>query len=115
MSRRSKKKNFPREPIELRVDDLSHDGRGVASRGEKKVFVRGALPGERVMARLTGSQRRYDEGETIDVLEASPDRVQPRCPHFGRCGGCSLQHLDAGRQIEAKQNTLAQTWRASVK
>jgi 23S rRNA (uracil1939-C5)-methyltransferase len=108
MSRRSKKKNLPREPIELRVDDLSHDGRGVASRGEKKVFVRGALPGERVMARLTGSKRRYDEGETIDVLEASPDRVQPQCPHFGRCGGCSLQHLDAGRQIEAKQNTLAQ-------
>jgi 23S rRNA (uracil1939-C5)-methyltransferase len=108
MSRRSKKKNLPSEPIELRVDDLSHDGRGVASHGDKKVFVRGALPGERVLARLTGGKRRYDEAETVEVLEASPDRVEPRCPHFGRCGGCSLQHLDAGRQIAAKQNTLAQ-------
>jgi 23S rRNA (uracil1939-C5)-methyltransferase len=108
MSRRSKKKNLPKEPIELRVDDLSHDGRGVASHAEKKVFIRGALPGERVLARLTGSKRRYDEGETTEVLQASPDRVEPRCPHFGRCGGCSLQHLDPGRQIAAKQNTLAQ-------
>jgi 23S rRNA (uracil1939-C5)-methyltransferase len=108
MSRRSKKKNLPREPIELRVDDLSHDGRGVASHGDKRVFVRGALPGERVRARLTGSKRCYYEGETVAVLEASPDRVQPRCAHFGRCGGCSLQHLDPGRQIAAKQNTLEQ-------
>jgi 23S rRNA (uracil1939-C5)-methyltransferase len=61
-----------------------------------------------VRARLTGSKRRYDEGETVAVLEASPDRVQPRCAHFGRCGGCSLQHLDPGRQIAAKQNTLEQ-------
>lgn len=90
------------------MDDLSHDGRGVASLDGKKVFVRGALPGERVLARLTGSQRRYDEAETVEVLDASPDRVEPRCPHFGRCGGCSLQHLDPARQIEAKQNTLAQ-------
>jgi 23S rRNA (uracil1939-C5)-methyltransferase len=108
MSRRSKNKNLPSEPLELRVDDLSHDGRGVASHGDKKVFVRGALPGERVRARLTASKRRYDEGETLEVLEASPGRVEPRCPHFGRCGGCSLQHLDPGRQIAAKQNTLAQ-------
>lgn len=90
------------------MDDLSHDGRGVASLDGKKVFVRGALPGERVLARLTGSQRRYDEAETLEVLYASADRVEPRCPHFGRCGGCSLQHLDPARQIEAKQNTLAQ-------
>ena len=90
------------------MDDLSHDGRGVASLDGKKVFVRGALPGERVLARLTGSQRRYDEAETLEVLDASADRVEPRCPHFGRCGGCSLQHLDPARQIEAKQNTLAQ-------
>lgn len=107
MSRRSRKK-LPKEPVELVVDDLSHDGRGVATRGEKKVFVRGALPGERVLARLTGSKRRYDEAETVEVLDASADRVEPRCPHFGRCGGCSLQHLDSARQIAAKQNTLAQ-------
>jgi len=107
MSRRSRKK-LPAEPVELAVTDLSHDGRGVAAREDKKVFVRGALPGERVQARLTASKRRFDEAETVTVLEPSPDRVTPRCPHFGTCGGCSLQHLGTAHQIEAKQNTLVQ-------
>jgi len=107
MSRRRRRK-LPPDPIELSIDDLSHDGRGVATWGEKKVFVHGALPGERVMVRLTDRKRSYDEGETVEVLEASTDRIEPRCPHFGQCGGCSLQHLDGARQIEAKQNTLLQ-------
>jgi 23S rRNA (uracil1939-C5)-methyltransferase len=107
MSRRRRRK-LPKEPIEVTIDDLSHDGRGVATWGEKKVFIHGALPGERVLARLTDRKRSYDEGETLEVLVASPDRVEPRCPHFGQCGGCSLQHLDGSRQIEAKQNTLLQ-------
>jgi 23S rRNA (uracil1939-C5)-methyltransferase len=107
MSRR-RRRELPAEPRELRIDDLSHDGRGVALDGEKRVFVHGALPGESVRARITGRMRRYDEGETLEVLETSPDRVEPRCPHFGACGGCSLQHLDPMRQIEYKQNTLVQ-------
>ena len=107
MSRR-RRRNPPQDPIEVTIDDLSHDGRGVASWNEKKVFIHGALPGERVSARLTDRRRSYDEGETLEVLEASPHRIEPRCPHFGQCGGCSLQHLDGAAQIEAKQNTLLQ-------
>jgi len=106
MSRRRRK--FSREPFEVRVEDLSHDGRGVATREEKTVFIHGALPGELVEARLTGRRRRYDEGETLRVVEPSPDRIEPRCPHFGQCGGCSLQHLAPERQIAAKQRTLEQ-------
>lgn len=106
MSRR--RRRLPKEPVELVTDDLSHDGRGVATVAEKTVFVHGALPGERVLARITGRRRHYDEAETLQVLEASPDRIEPRCPHFGQCGGCSLQHLDPARQIEAKQGTLVQ-------
>ena len=82
MSRRRRK--FSREPFEVRVEDLSHDGRGVATREEKTVFIHGALPGELVEARLTGRRRRYDEGETLRVLEPSPHRIEPRCPHFGQ-------------------------------
>ncbi len=66
----------------------------------------GALPGERVMAEQTAKNRHFDEARTLDVLEASPDRVAPRCPHFGTCGGCVLQHMDETRQIEAKQRVL---------
>ena len=108
MSRRSRRK-LPKDPIEVTINNLSHDGRGVATWGEKKVFIHGALPGERVLARLTDRKRNYDEGETLAVLETSPDRVEPRCPHFGQCGGCALQHLDGRSQIEIKQNTLLQT------
>jgi 23S rRNA (uracil1939-C5)-methyltransferase len=90
------------------VGDLSHDGRGVADCGGKKLFVHGALPGETVMARLTARRRHHDEAETLEVIERSRSRVEPRCRHFGQCGGCSLQHLDPDRQLEAKQNTLLQ-------
>jgi 23S rRNA (uracil1939-C5)-methyltransferase len=73
----------------------------------KAVFVDGALPGERVRFRYTRIQRRFDEATTVEVLNAAPDRVVPKCPHFSVCGGCSLQHLDAAAQIAMKQNSLA--------
>jgi len=106
-------------PFEARIIDLAHDGRGVALRPEghphagKTVFVAGALPGERVMARQTGRSRKADEAEAVEVLEASPDRVEPRCPHYGTCGGCSLQHLAPDRQVEAKARMLAEAFEAA--
>ncbi|MFC4728476.1 23S rRNA (uracil(1939)-C(5))-methyltransferase RlmD [Coralloluteibacterium thermophilus] len=109
MSRR----NRNRTPAEFELDivDLSHDGRGVARREDgKTVFVSGALPGERVRARQTGRNRSFDEAATLDVLQPSPDRIAPRCPHFGVCSGCVLQHLDATKQIEAKQRTLLENF-----
>lgn len=107
MSRRNKRK-LPLEPVEVAITSLSADGRGVAEIDGKKVFVHGALPGERVRARLLASLRRYDEAEAVEVLQASPRRVPARCAHFGVCGGCALQHLDPQAQIEAKQDTLLQ-------
>jgi 23S rRNA (uracil1939-C5)-methyltransferase len=92
--------------FELDIHDLSHDGRGVGRQDGKAVFVSGALPGETVRVRQTGRNRHFDEAETLEVLVASPDRVEPRCPHFGTCAGCVLQHLAPERQIEAKQRVL---------
>lgn len=94
-------------PFQIDILDLSHDGRGVARREDgKAVFVSGALPGERVLAQQTARSRSFDEAKTLEVLSASPDRVAPRCPHFGTCGGCALQHLAEERQIHAKQRVL---------
>jgi 23S rRNA (uracil1939-C5)-methyltransferase len=94
-------------PFEIEITGLTHDGRGVARRESgKAVFVTGALPGERVTAQQTARQRSFDEAKTIEVLQASPDRVLPRCPHFGTCGGCALQHMDEAQQIHAKQHVL---------
>jgi len=103
-----KKRLLPVEPVEVQITGLSHDGRGVAEINGKKLFVHGALPGERVGARLTACMRRYDEAEAAEIEVASPLRVEPRCPHFGLCGGCALQHMDPAAQLGAKQNSLLQ-------
>jgi 23S rRNA (uracil1939-C5)-methyltransferase len=93
-------------PFELEITDLSHDGRGVGRRDGKAIFVAGALPGELVRVEQTGRNRHFDEGRTVEVLRASPDRVEPRCPHFGACAGCVLQHLSEPKQIAAKHGVL---------
>ncbi len=98
-----------RTPFQTDISDLSHDGRGVARRegeGGKVTFVSGALPGEVVMAEQTARSRHFDEARTVEVLQPSADRVQPRCPHFGVCAGCVLQHLAEDQQIVAKQRVL---------
>ncbi len=91
---------------ELIIDGLTHDGRGVGRHGNKAVFVTGALVGERVLAVQTGRKRNFDEAMLTSVLVPSPDRVEPKCPHFGVCSGCVLQHMSAEKQIEAKQRVL---------
>jgi 23S rRNA (uracil1939-C5)-methyltransferase len=101
-----------KHPVEIELDviDLSHDGRGVARHEGKAVFVAGALPGEKVRAQVRVSRKQFDEGSTLEVLTASPDRVTPRCAHFGVCGGCVLQHLAPHAQVAAKQHTLAENF-----
>ena len=97
------------------VTDLTHDAEGVIRGTDihegpgagKTVFVAGALPGEKVSYRRRGFHKSHDEAELVEVLEASPHRVTPRCAHFGVCGGCALQHLDPAEQIAAKQRELA--------
>ncbi len=88
------------------VVDLAHDGRGIARVEGKAVFIEGALPGEQVRYRVFKRRRQFDEGGLVDVIVASPDRVVPRCAHFGVCGGCSLQHLAPAAQLAAKQRQL---------
>ena len=103
-------------PFQADILDLSHDGRGVARRPDghanagKTVFIAGALPGETVLAKQTARSRHFDEADTIEVLQASPDRVVPRCVHFGVCGGCALQHLEESKQILAKQRVLMENF-----
>lgn len=104
MARR--RKRLPKEPVEVSIESLSHDGRGVAHIDGKAVFIDGALPSEKVVFQYTSKRRKHDEGKAIEILTASSDRVEPRCAHFGLCGGCSLQHLSATAQIEYKQQSM---------
>ena len=102
MSRRPK---VAAEAEQGTVAALTADGEGIVKDG-KAAFVGGALPGEVIRFRRVRRHRGHDEGQLLAVIEASPDRVIPRCSHFGVCGGCALQHLSADRQIEIKEREL---------
>jgi 23S rRNA (uracil1939-C5)-methyltransferase len=90
----------------LEIDALDAAGRGVARNAGKVVFVEGALAGELVEARLLESKSKFDRARVVEVLKASASRREPRCPHFGLCGGCATQHVDARTQVAAKQRGL---------
>lgn len=92
--------------IELDVDDVAHGGWCVGRHGEQVVFVRHALPGERVRVKVTEQTTRFLRGEAVQVLTTSPDRVEAPCEFAGpgMCGGCDWQHasLDAQRRLKGK-------------
>lgn len=96
-------------PERVRIDDLDQAGRGIAHVDGKTVFVAGALPGEQVRIARTRHRRRHDEAAIVELLEASPERVSPRCAHFGVCGGCALQHLAPAAQLASRQRQVAET------
>lgn len=105
MGRRHRRK-LPAEPVVAEITDLGHDGRGVGRIEEKAIFIHGALPGETVRARVIARNRRYDEALCTEVIEPSPDRVEPDCPWFEQCGGCALQHLAHDAQLTFKHKRL---------
>ena len=88
------------------MESLDLKGRGVTHVDGKAVFVDGALPGERVEYVARERKRKYEVATTTRVLRESTARVAPRCPHFGVCGGCTMQHLEPRAQVAAKQRAL---------
>ena len=88
------------------IESLDHEARGITRLEGKTIFVEGALPGETVEYASIRRKPTYEIAVTERVIKASPDRVTPRCPHFGVCGGCSMQHLDPLAQVAAKQRVL---------
>ena len=95
-----------REPETASIESVTHDGKGIAAISGKKVFVAGALVGEEVRFRRRKKRRNFDEAELLEILLASPMRIEPRCAVFGVCGGCSLQHLDDAAQRDIKHQAL---------
>ncbi len=106
MSRSRRRKRLPTEPVAATIESLNHDGRGVTHIDGKAVFIHGALPEEEVLFTYTKKTRKFDEGQVTEVIKPSPERVEPECPHFGICGGCSLQHQDIKAQLRHKQQIL---------
>jgi 23S rRNA (uracil1939-C5)-methyltransferase len=91
---------------EALIESLDNEGRGVAHVDGKAIFIEGALPGERVEYASYRRKPSFEQAETVQVLQSSSQRTTPHCPHFGVCGGCSMQHLEPGAQTAAKQRVL---------
>lgn len=90
----------------LKIESLDHEARGIARFDGKVVFVEDALPGEEVKVRFTRRKPQFDQAVTEAVLKPGSSRTTPRCPHFGVCGGCNMQHADPVSQIAFKQRIL---------
>jgi len=88
------------------IESLDHEARGIARLDGKTIFVEGALPGELVEFESHRRKPSYEVAHLRRVIRPSANRVTPHCPHFGVCGGCSMQHVDAGAQVAAKQRVL---------
>ena len=93
-------------PLTLAIESIDHEGQGIARNEGKTVFVDGALAGEIVEVRITRSKPSFEKAVVERVVKSSPSRVDPLCPHFGVCGGCSMQHLEPRAQLAAKQRVL---------
>jgi 23S rRNA (uracil1939-C5)-methyltransferase len=91
----------------LKVESLDLEGQGVAHNAEGKVvFIEDALPGEQVQVHVLRRKNQWERAEMTALRRESTQRVVPRCPHFGICGGCKMQHLHVGAQLAVKQRAL---------
>ena len=90
----------------LSIESIDNEARGIARRDGKAIFVEGALPGEVVEANIFRKKPSYEIGRAEKILRQSFMRVKPKCPNYGVCGGCAMQHLEPSAQVAVKQRTL---------
>ncbi len=94
--------------VDLQIYDIAFGGKGVGRAEGKAVFVPFTVEGERVAARITREKKNFAEAEVVRLEESSPERVEPQCPYFGRCGGCAYQHMSYPHQLHWKTQQVAQ-------
>lgn len=101
-----RKQTLPEKTAKVIIESLNYDGRGVAHTNGKVVFIDEALPGEEVEFIYTNTYSNYAEGRVCALISKANERAEPKCPHFGCCGGCSLQHVKDEAQIKFKEQLL---------
>jgi len=88
--------------VDLKIENIAFGGKGVAREQGKAVFVPYTIESELVSAEIVREKKQFAEAELVEVKQASPDRVEPQCPYFGRCGGCAYQHMSYEHQLAIK-------------
>jgi 23S rRNA (uracil1939-C5)-methyltransferase len=92
--------------LQVKVVDMAHGGDAVARHDGKVIFIPFTLPGEEVLVEIVEEKPKYSRGVPVEILSASPQRVEPRCPHFGICGGCQWQHVDYEAQLRFREQIV---------
>src|SRR5690242_1763969 len=92
--------------VDLAIQDVAFGGKGVGRNQGKAVFVPYTIEEETVAAEVVREKKQFAEAELVEVKEASPHRVEPRCPYFGGCGGCAYQHIDYEHQLAIKSRQV---------
>ena len=110
----AKRRVTTRQIITVEAIDLDPFGQGVARHNGKALFIAGLLPNERAEVTLTEDKSKYSRGQVKRRLNDSPERVAPRCPHFGVCGGCQQQHASVALQQSSKSTALARLMKHDV-
>ncbi len=106
---RSKPQRGPAPISLIHIEKPVFNGAFLGRDEGKAIFVPFALPGEQIRARIVEDKRSYASGELVEVVAGAAERIQPRCPHFGRCGGCDYQHTNYATQIVFKHAILRET------
>ena len=101
----------PPERVTLTLGEMTFEGGALAHDSGRTIFVECGLPGETVIAELDRERAGVFHGRTVEVLDASPDRVEPECVYFGECGGCQWQHIAYARQLELKREIVREQLR----
>ncbi|HLU39199.1 MAG TPA: TRAM domain-containing protein, partial [Planctomycetota bacterium] len=105
----------PDQVAELHIEAAGDNGDGIGKVGGYVVFVPRALPGERVRVRITSAGSKHGRAELLAVLSPAPERIAPRCPHFGACGGCQLQHMAYDAQLARKRAWVEKALRHTLR
>ncbi len=98
-----------RDILELSIEKMAYGGQGIARLDGFVIFVKGAIPGDRVKAQVFKKKKGYADARLLDLIDASPDRIQPPCPYVGYCGGCQWQILSYERQLDYKKEQIAES------
>ena len=95
------------ETLTLQLTDMAHGGDALGrDENGRVIFLPYTIPGERVRVEVVEDKQRFAHARLLEIVEASPQRVEPRCPHFGVCGGCQWQHIDYKAQLHYKQEIV---------
>ncbi|NMA14602.1 MAG: 23S rRNA (uracil(1939)-C(5))-methyltransferase RlmD [Clostridia bacterium] len=94
------------QQLEIKIEELNHQGEGVGRHEGFTIFVPQTVPGDEIISRVISVQKNYARAVVENLVSASPHRIVPVCEHFEKCGGCQLQHLDYAEQLKYKQKIV---------